>query len=136
MKHTPEPWKVFYHEDEFAEVVADSNDFPIVLGGPNICIKVSDAARIVACVNACKGLTNKELETLQAFKHVISYSVFHYNSILPDVQIWLQTGRHKEYMMRYNLDMYLALQGIANTLSDKVSLRIDDHNGFAYFKRK
>jgi len=55
---------------------------------------------------------------------------------LPDVQNWLQTGRSKQLFMRYNLDMYLALQGIANTLSDKVSLRIDDHNGFACFKRK
>jgi hypothetical protein len=55
---------------------------------------------------------------------------------MPDVQSWLQTGSSNQLFMRYNLDMYLALQAIANTLSDKVSLSIDDHNGFAYFKRK
>jgi hypothetical protein len=135
MKHTPEPWRIAPHDENFAEIVgSDGSD--IVFGLDTVYVKIEDATRIVACVNACNGLTNEELETLQAFKHAISYSVFHYNSILPDVQNWLQTGRCKEYMMRYNLDMYLALQGIANTLSDKVSLRIDDHNGFAYFKRK
>ena len=135
MKHTPEPWKVAPHDEDFAEIVgSDGSD--IVFGLDTVYVKIEDAARIVACVNACKGLTNEELQTIPNFKHVISYSVFHYNSILPDVQNWLQTGRSKQLFMRYNLDMYLALQGIANTLSDKVSLRIDDHNGFACFKRK
>jgi hypothetical protein len=128
MKHTPEPWAIS-STDPFLIVDRHGNDVAAALS-------IYSAARIVACVNACKGLTNEELKTLPVFNNAISQSVFFYNSILPDVKIWLETGRCKEYMMRYNLDMYLALQGIANTLSDKVSLRIDDHNGFACFKRK
>jgi hypothetical protein len=132
MKHTPEPWKV-----NKMHISADKSHIGSCYGtGTSKEEDRANAARIVACVNACNGLTNEELQTIPNFKHVISYSVFHYNSILPDVQNWLQTGSSNQLFMRYNLDMYLALQAIANTLSDKVSLSIDDHNRFAYFKRK
>jgi hypothetical protein len=135
MKYTPEPWRIAPHDENFAEIVgSDGSD--IVFGLDTVYVKIEDATRIVACVNACNGLTNEELETLPAFKYAIAFAIEHYNEVMPDVQNWLQTGSSNQLFMRYNLDMYLALQAIANTLSDKVSLSIDDHNGFAYFKRK
>ena len=133
MTHTPEPWKVKQHGNgnELFGGTSPQSQWYLFEEATE-----SNAARIVACVNACKGLTNSELETLPAFKYAIAFAIEHYNEVMPDVQNWLQTGSSNQLFMRYNLDMYLALQAIANALSDKVSLSIDDHNGFAFFKRK
>lgn len=56
MKHTPEPW-----------MACESGYITRVEGGENVeeiadVIYSSNAARIVACVNACAGLTDEELE--------------------------------------------------------------------------
>ena len=71
MKHTKEPWYGEYNiadeegpldEPEFSgEILADFDDCGIT---PVICHGVSEvnANRIVACVNACKGLTNEVLD--------------------------------------------------------------------------
>jgi hypothetical protein len=51
-KHTPEPWKV-------------SGTEHIVVGGTYVVAldcKPADARRIVACVNACAGISNADLE--------------------------------------------------------------------------
>jgi hypothetical protein len=62
MKHTPEPWKVAPHDEDFAEIVgSDGSD--IVFGLDTVYVEIENAARIVACVNACKGLTNEELQS-------------------------------------------------------------------------
>ncbi len=60
MTHTPAPWYVFtdgprpYGE---AEISATVGDMPVTVGFSD----TANAARIVACVNACEGLTNEEL---------------------------------------------------------------------------
>jgi hypothetical protein len=135
MKHTPEPWKVapLNEDEDFAEIVgSDGSD--IVFGLSSVYVAIKDATRIVACVNACKNLTNEELETIPVFKNAISQSVSFYNSILPDIESWLKNSTLKQYMLMCDPAMHFALRMVADTLSDKVFLSIEDE--FAYFKRK
>ncbi len=61
-KHTPEPWKV--KEDKMAGLLAwdiDSNSGLITFES---LISQEDARRIVACVNACAGISTEELEKI------------------------------------------------------------------------
>ena len=66
-KHTPEPW----------DAISDSVMGTLVRSEGLILAKMrtiqgidheANAARIVACVNACKGFTEEELETLGHYK--------------------------------------------------------------------
>lgn len=74
MTHTPEPWfteyrknkdGMFYQEvfDKHGEPIAQMNWYPVKLNstttGTN---RAANAKRIVACVNACAGMTSEELE--------------------------------------------------------------------------
>lgn len=67
-QHTPEPWR----EGKAGGVVADTPIEGGLMGSADVeyygghliaesCTK-ANVARIVACVNACKGLTNEQLE--------------------------------------------------------------------------
>jgi hypothetical protein len=59
MKHTPEPWEV-----NKMHVSADISHIGSCYGtGTSKEEDRANAARIVACVNACKGLTNEELQS-------------------------------------------------------------------------
>jgi len=72
MKHTKEPWKVSSRRATFitnpnsayTEVIAQC----YFLDNKK---EEENAKRIVACVNACKGITNEALEA-GAVKHIIS----------------------------------------------------------------
>ena len=55
MKYTPEPWAIS-SIDPFLIVDRHGNDVAAALS-------MYSATRIVACVNACKGLTNEELQS-------------------------------------------------------------------------
>lgn len=101
MNHTKEPWYGEYNisdeegpldEPEFSgEILADFDDCGIT---PVICHGVSEvnAKRIVACVNACAGITNEALE-----KGLIGCAVENLAANLPfedgnfyfdDVKVW------------------------------------------------
>ncbi len=67
MKHTKEPWRVGNHccivsDTPIPEV--DSVSSVEYYGGHCICESVTDAnaERIIACVNACQGITTEALE--------------------------------------------------------------------------
>lgn len=69
--HSPEPWT--------ADIINDDNHEPrelfdtngaFVLGGPHI-LSDADADRIVACVNACAGITNEELSFLPSCRLLV-----------------------------------------------------------------
>ena len=65
MKHTKEPWKVdtLIGCDHVDIRDADGRRIAVVAGTYPTATKTEDAnaRRIVACVNACKGLTNEQL---------------------------------------------------------------------------
>jgi hypothetical protein len=67
-KHTPEPWE-WAIEDGFRTVRVDGyGTITVVKGGAGLtCINAemgdANAARIVACVNACAGISNEALES-------------------------------------------------------------------------
>lgn len=71
-KHTPEPWATDYRERPdgmFAQEVFDANGetiatlawFPVDSGVGTTTNREANARRIVACVNACIGVSNGEL---------------------------------------------------------------------------
>ena len=63
IKHTPEPWRV--HQDASGDVFISSAEtsFHIAeIGSEDDEAVIPDARRIVACVNACRGLPTDELE--------------------------------------------------------------------------
>lgn len=70
--HTPEPWATDYrerHDGMFAQEVFDANGetiatlawFPVDSGVGTTTNREANARRIVACVNACAGVSNGEL---------------------------------------------------------------------------
>ena len=75
-QHTPEPWRLGRFSGQASyekvretcgamDVVADTDTGPYVLAGCNINFPddaKANARRIVACVNACAGFTDKELD--------------------------------------------------------------------------
>ena len=67
-KHTPEPWQVF--EDDPRAIVTKENPMLSLLSvgedGLAIMYEEADARRIVACVNACEGISTEYLEKFSA----------------------------------------------------------------------
>lgn len=66
-KHTPEPWIASKLSEMFNESEILGPDGINILSdryGPDGKVSHEDAARIVACVNACKGISNDVLEEL------------------------------------------------------------------------
>lgn len=65
--YTPEPWRVIEKKTVFPggqqEYCVCSSDGKKILA---YCMREDDASRIVACVNACKGLTTEYLESVSA----------------------------------------------------------------------
>ncbi len=60
-KHTPGPW---LYSDDGKNIIsmddeANENFVVAILDGPD---KIANAQRIVACVNACEGIPNEDLE--------------------------------------------------------------------------
>lgn len=64
-KHTPEPWAV--HQDASGDVFISSavTSFHIAeVGSEDDETVFADASRIVACVNACEGISTEDLEAV------------------------------------------------------------------------
>lgn len=62
-KHTPEPWGVFQDASGDVFVSSKVTSFHIAeVGSEDDETVIPDASRIVACVNACRGLSTEELE--------------------------------------------------------------------------
>lgn len=61
-QHTPEPWAI--HEDASGDIFISGSDHTYIteIGNPDEDGAAADARRIVACVNACRGLPTDELE--------------------------------------------------------------------------
>lgn len=62
-KHTPEPWQA--HQDASGDVFISSAETSLhiaEIGSEDDDTAIPDARRIVACVNACRGLPTDELE--------------------------------------------------------------------------
>lgn len=61
-QHSPEPWEWGGKENGIWITSIPFND---VAGGPfydGVCITKEDAKRIVACINACQGISNENLK--------------------------------------------------------------------------
>ncbi|MDF8330544.1 hypothetical protein P5G63_19470 [Aeromonas salmonicida] len=70
-QHTPEPWAI--HEDASGDIFISGSDHTYIteIGNPDEDGAAADARRIVACVNACEGMTTDELDTLpRGFKRL------------------------------------------------------------------
>lgn len=65
-QHSPEPWKFHTNNNpEIGPTIKNGRgDIANVFIGDNFTIGTAEgnAARIVVCVNACKGISNKELK--------------------------------------------------------------------------
>lgn len=61
MKHTPEPWEVWNHDGDWT-IEARSIISGFMVDIANLSFSEQDARRIVACVNACAGISNEVLE--------------------------------------------------------------------------
>jgi hypothetical protein len=62
-KHTPEPWKIPEPTDPMTCVCTDGANVAL-------CVRKEDARRIIACVNACAGMSTDVLER-ENIKHVL-----------------------------------------------------------------
>ncbi len=62
MKHTKEPWKVDEKESMFITDLEDSETIAECLCNDSDGTYKLNAERIVACVNACQGITNEALK--------------------------------------------------------------------------
>ena len=62
MKHTPEPWYVAHHQFFYAAgLLVGQTACPPALSDDPVATQAINADRIVACVNACAGITNEQL---------------------------------------------------------------------------
>jgi len=62
-KHTPEPWGVANAHNELRAIINETNRSGVVhLGMEKGLEDRANAARIVACVNACAGIPTEQLE--------------------------------------------------------------------------
>lgn len=62
-KHTPEPWGVYQDASGDVFVSSGETSFHIAeIGTEDEESVIADARRIVACVNACRGMKTKDLE--------------------------------------------------------------------------
>ncbi len=59
-EHTPEPWRTHRHFDDW-HVYARSMHPVAQMEDLSVETKMANAARIIACVNACVGLSNEDL---------------------------------------------------------------------------
>lgn len=74
-KHTPEPW-VLINAQTFS-AISDQENAGFVIGGCKGPESIENARRIVACVNACKGLTTEALLKMTEVKNnLLEKSVF------------------------------------------------------------
>lgn len=74
MSHTPEPWRIKCHTCASPAEIDEGDDYTIqgedgtpvafepCMADPN---RGADARRIVACVNACRGMTNEQLDSIR-----------------------------------------------------------------------
>ncbi|MCK9577093.1 MAG: hypothetical protein M0R51_14410 [Clostridia bacterium] len=73
LQHTKEPWFTAYREngagmcsqdifDINGETIAEMAWFPVKEGNKTYTNREENARRIVACVNACKGISTEDLE--------------------------------------------------------------------------
>jgi hypothetical protein len=60
--HTPEPWS-FVSRGDYGD--GEEADLSVLFEGMRGTLKLEDARRIVACVNACEGLPTESLEKVQ-----------------------------------------------------------------------
>jgi len=60
MKHTQEPWEVWNHDGEWT-IEARSPDSGFIVDIANASFSEPDARRIVACVNACRSVSDEDL---------------------------------------------------------------------------
>lgn len=63
-KHAPEPWSLMHSNAVRAQGVIDGDMHDIAVCCGNAAKSWPNAARIVACVNACEGLSEKEISAL------------------------------------------------------------------------
>ena len=80
MKHTKEPWKTY--KGNTHEIFANDGD---VIASSEECHighreAAANAQRIVACVNACSGITNEALEA-GYIKHLVEWDEVNHNCI-------------------------------------------------------
>jgi len=72
-KHTQEPWHTF-DNGSWTDIVDDSHRHVVTVeqncGEPYLAMSDADARRIVACVNACAGISTDVLER-ENIKHVL-----------------------------------------------------------------
>ena len=60
-EHTPTPWRIDPDSEYYAIVTDDEAMFPVTESTVCNPRQAANADRIVACVNACEGLTNEQL---------------------------------------------------------------------------
>ena len=63
-QHTPEPWIQEYDDNGFYEIKSEQDSRRITFTQREGSTDEANARRIVACVNACKGISTEDLETL------------------------------------------------------------------------
>ena len=87
MKHTQEPWCVIGVDNSY-EIFSESEDYDVAWSIDS----EANAERIVACVNACEGITNEALEA-----GVVACAIDNLSNSLPegeeqfyfdDVKVW------------------------------------------------
>jgi hypothetical protein len=81
MKHSPEPWSYARNERTKRDYVFDADGKSIIIWTPSCkpTFTTENAERVVACVNACRGIPNEELD-----KVVLNGLVFMNAMISPD----------------------------------------------------
>lgn len=72
LKHTPEPWKIKDKQPYTIIISTDPLRYVIVNGFES----TENAERIVACIDACKGIPNKWLKDTETAEKVITRKLF------------------------------------------------------------
>ena len=82
MKHTKEPWGVGRPSPNGQQVIGNGKGMMIAIANPTSTQGEvnANAERIVACINACAGITNDALEA-GYIKHLVEWDEVNHNCI-------------------------------------------------------
>lgn len=73
MNHTKEPWHVEYDDAGYITINDDTGYIMLFMKDDELEMTASNAKRIVACVNACAGITNEALEAGVVHSSLINF---------------------------------------------------------------
>jgi regulator of replication initiation timing len=125
MKHTPEPWVLSRDKQDIFD--AEGNLICVIgpAGKSFEHVRVANSSRIVACVNACKGLTIEEIEVLPPVKELAS-QLLKLNTELKKAWYAHQRALQDNAALKTENESLQQLNSKIDAANDQLVMRIDE----------